>query len=451
MMNLYKIVNNYFSGNGRSAVVKRNIVGSLLLKGISIFVSLLLVPATIGYVNAELYGVWLTLASTMTWLSFADVGFTQGLKNKLTEAIAHDDWDRGKSLVSTTYFMMVLIFIPVCVLLEFLVPLVNWTGLLNVSDQYSGEIVLVMHVLVAFTCIQMIVNVLVSVIAAFQKVALSNSFLVIGNVLSLGIIYILRATVPPSLIALAFAISAMPILITMIATSFLYSGRFKMVAPSWRYINKAYIKDLFGLGYKFFIINIQVLVLYQSTNILIAYVSSPTDVTNYNIAYKLLNFAMMVYTIITAPLWPAYTDAYSRGDYEWMKNMRRKMERVLFFSILGCLSLIVMSQPIYKIWVGDEVNIPYTMTILVGLYVIVYCWMNLNGTLIVGMGKISLETILVLCGMIIHIPLSLILSRYIGAYGVLASMSIITLTYALVFEIQVVKILNKTAKGIWLQ
>ena len=449
MMNLHQISKNTFSGNSRSAVVRRNIAGSLFLKGISILVSLLLVPATIGYVNAELYGVWLTLASTMTWLSFADVGFTQGLKNKLTEAIAHNDWDRGKSLVSTTYFMMVLIFIPVCVLLEFLVPLINWTSLLNVSDHYSGEIVLVMHVLVAFACIQMIVNVLVSVIAAFQKVALSNSFLVIGNVLSLGIIYILRATVPPSLIALAFAISAMPILITIMATFILYSGRFKTVAPCRRSINKAYIKDLFSLGYKFFIINIQVLVLYQSTNILIAYVSSPTDVTNYNVAYKLLNCAMMVYTIITAPLWPAYTDAYARGDYEWMKNMRKKMERVLVISIFGCITLILLSQPIYQIWVGDSVDVPFMMTLFVGIYVIVFCWMNLNGTLIVGMGKIQLETFLVLIGMILHIPLSISLCNYIGVYGVLISLISINLLYAIVMNVQVTKLLNKTANGIF--
>lgn len=449
MMNLHQIGKNNFSGSSRSAVVKRNIAGSLLLKGISILVSLLLVPATIGYVNAELYGVWLTLASTMTWLSFADVGFTQGLKNKLTEAIANDDWDRGKSLVSTTYFMMVLIFIPVCVILELLVPLVNWTSLLNVSAQYSEEIVLVMHVLVAFACIQMIVNVLVSVIAAFQKVALSNSFLVIGNVLSLGIIYILRATVPPSLIALAFAISAMPILITIIATFVLFSSRFKTVAPSWRYINKAYIKDLFSLGYKFFIIQVQALVLYQSTNILIAYVSSPTDVTNYNIAYKLLNCAMMVYTIITAPLWAAYTDAYAREDYDWMVKTRRYMGKVLRLSYVGCLLLVLFSQPIYSIWIGGQVKIPMIMTILVALYVMIYCWMSLNGTLISGIGKVSVELILVIIGMLIHFPMSIFFSSFIGAYGVIVSLIIVNLLYAVVMHIQVYKLLHRKAFGIW--
>ena len=448
-MNLHQISKNTFSGSSRSAVVKRNIAGSLLLKGISILVNLLLVPATIGYVNAELYGVWLTLASTMSWLSFADVGFTQGLKNKLTEAIAHDDWDRGKSLVSTTYFMVILIFIPLCIILELLVPLVNWTSLLNVSAQYSGEIVMVMHVLVAFACIQMIVNVLVSVIAAFQKVALSNSFFVIGNVLSLGIIYVLRASVPPSLIALAFAISAMPILITLVATFLLYSGRFKMIAPNRKYVNKDYIRDLFSLGYKFFIINIQVLVLYQSTNVLIAYVSSPIDVTNYNIAYKLLNCAMMVYTIITAPLWPAYTDAYARGDYKWMKSMKKKMEKIMLFSIVGCIFLMIFSQPIYHIWVGDSADVPFMMTLFVGIYVIVYCWMNLNCTLIVGMGKIQVETYLVLIGMILHIPLSICLSFYVGVYGVLVSLISINLSYAIVMNVQATKLLNRTASGIF--
>ena len=181
-------------GNSRSVTVKKNIVGSLFLKGISILVSLMLVPATIGYVNAELYGVWLTLASMMTWLAFADIGFTQGLKNKLTEAIAVGDWEKGQSLVSTTYFMMVLIFVPACLILEMVVPLVNWAGLLNVSPAYEEDITRVMYVIVGLACLQMIVNVLVSVIAAFQKVALSSSFLVIGNILSLAIIYVLRVT-----------------------------------------------------------------------------------------------------------------------------------------------------------------------------------------------------------------------------------------------------------------
>lgn len=122
------------SGDSRGDKVKRNIIESFLIKGVSIVVSLALVPITIGYVSPELYGVWLTLSSVMMWVQFLDIGFTQGLKNKLAEAVALGQIEKGKSLVSTTYFMMALIFVPLCVVLEFLIPIVNWTGLLNFSS-----------------------------------------------------------------------------------------------------------------------------------------------------------------------------------------------------------------------------------------------------------------------------------------------------------------------------
>lgn len=444
-----KAMRKFFLGNQRSVAVKKNIIGSFLLKGISILVSFLLVPITIGYFNAELYGVWLTVASLMTWVHFLDLGFTQGLKNKLTEAIAHDDYEKGKSLVSTTYVMLLAIFIPACIILELAVPLVNWVKLLNVDPIYSEDVKNVIHVVVAIACLQMVVNVIVSVIAAFQKVALSNSFMVIGNIIALGIILIVRETCPPSLIILALTLGAMPTIVTLVASLICFKGRFNKVAPSIKSINFNYIKELFTLGYKFFIINIQVLVLYWSTNVLISYVSSPVEVTRYNIAYRLLSVAMMAYTIITSPLWPAYTDAFTRGDYDWMIKTRNKMGKILILSIIGCFVLVALSQPIYNLWVGDKVSIPFEMTLFVAMYVSAYCWMNLNGTLIVGMGKIQLQTYICLIGMFVHIPLSLLLSRCVGAYGVIISLISINLIYAIVMNAQVGKLLNKKAFGIW--
>lgn len=436
-------------GNSRSVAVKKNIIGSFLLKGVSLLTSFMLVPLTIDYVSPELYGVWLTMSSMLTWLSFMDIGFSQGLKNKLTEAIAKDDWERGKALVSTTYGMMIIIMVPVCVALEVAIPFVNWAALLNVNPNCSDEIANAMYVCIAFACLQMIVHVLVSVVAAFQKVALSSSFTVIGNIISLFLIVILTKTCPPSLVVLACTLAAMPILVTIIASLILFNGMFSKVSPNLRYFNKSYIKELFGLGYKFFIINIQVLVLYQSTNVLISNVSSPMEVTTYNIAYKLLNCAMMIYTMITAPLWPAYTDAYAREDYDWMKKMRKKMTKVLLLSIAGCVLITILSPYIYKIWVGDSVEVSFVMTSMVCLYVMAYCWMNLNGTFLVGMGKIKIETYLTVIGMIVHIPFSFFLSKYIGCYGVILSMIIINAFYAIVMRIQTVMLLNRTATGLW--
>lgn len=450
-MFISRIKRFFTSGDGRTIAVKRNVFASFGIKGVSILISFALVPLTIGYVSAELYGVWLTLSSILAWMSFLDIGLSQGLKNKLTEAIAKNDWERGKSLVSTTYFTMVIIFIPVCILLEALVPFISWSSLLNVDVSYETEIRETLLVLIAMICLQMVVNVLVSVIAAFQKVALSNMFVPIGNVISLVIIFVLTKVYVPSLVALALSLAAMPIVVTTIASIVLYFGKFRKVAPSFSAIKLSYIKSLIGLGWKFFFINIQVVVIYQSTNILISHVSSPNEVTTYNIAYKLMSVAMMIYNIIAAPLWPAYTDAYARNDFEWMKNMRKKMVRILGYSIAGCILIAVLSKYIYLVWIGDRVNVPYAMTAIVCLYVCVFCWSNLNGTIIAAMGKLRVNVIIMSIGLCLHIPLSFFLSSYVGCYGVITSMIVISFFYAVVHHIQVVKLLNKTAKGVWVK
>lgn len=448
---MHSYIKHFFSGNQRSVTVKKNIIGSLFIKGCSIIISLMLVPMTLGYVSSELYGIWLTLSSIMLWLNFFDVGFTLGLKNKLAEAIALGDWSRGKSLVSTTYFMMTVIFVPLFLLLELLIPHIDWASFLNVNSIYNDEITRTLYVLAGCFCLQMIVNVLTAVVSAYQKTALSSAFPVIGNFLSLIAIFLLTKLCPPSLVVLAFAISMMPIVVLFMASVFLFSRKFKAVCPSIKSIDRVYIKDLFGLGAKFFLIQIQVVILYQCTNILISNVSGPDEVTSYNIAYKYLGIAMMVYSIILTPLWPAFTDAYAKKDFMWMKAIYKKMSKVLILSALIMVIMILCSSIVYHLWIGDKANIPLVMTVCVAIYMIIHSWDSLQVQLINGIGAIKLQTYVTLIGLILHIPLSLYLGKHIGAVGVVCSMIFINVLYTCFFTVQVRKLLNQKAKGVWIQ
>ncbi len=235
-MTLLKRISSFWGGESRTANLKKNILASFGIKGISILVSLLLVPLTIDFLSPELYGVWLSLSAIYSWISFLDIGFSQGLKNRLAEAIAKENWEQGRKLVSTTYCMMIIIFVPVCFFMELALPYINWCKLLNISFQYGSEVITVIRIIIFMTCVQMVINVIVSVIAAFQKVALSNAFSVLGNVLALGAIYILTKTYHSSLPALALSMTFMPVVVTFIASIILYNGRFKGVAPNFSYM-----------------------------------------------------------------------------------------------------------------------------------------------------------------------------------------------------------------------
>ena len=295
----------------------------------------------------------------------------------------------------------------------------------------------------------MIVNVLTAVVAAFQKVALSSLFPVIGNFLSLIAIYILTKCCPPSLVSLAYAIAVMPIIVIAFASVILYNSKFKAVSPNIKSINTSYVKDLFSLGFKFFIIQLQVVILYQSTNILILNVSSPEDVTNYNIAYKYLGIAMMLYYITLSPIWPAFTDAYTKKDFIWMKSIYQKMSKMCLFSIVVLVIMIAVSPLVYHIWLGTKVSIPFNMTLMIGIYMIMNSWYSLQVNIINGIGTVKLQTIVVLFGTMIHIPLSLLLGKHIGALGVVLSMILINAICSCVFTVQTHKLLNGNATGIW--
>lgn len=441
----------FFQGDQRTVTVKKNAIASVLLKGVSIIVSLLLVPMTLDYLSGELYGIWLTLSSMVVWLNFFDIGFTMGLKNKLAEAIANEKWSRGKSLVSTSYVMMLGIFIPLCVIGEIIIPYIDWCGLLNVSHQYDKEIIITVQILLVCFCTQMVTNTLTSVLAAFQKVAFSSVFGVIGQVISLIVIFVLTKTTQPSLVLLSICLSIIPIAVTGIASLVLFRGELKKVAPSIKDFKKDMINDLFSLGYKFFIIQIQAVILYQTTNVLISNVSGPIEVAAYNIAYKYLGVAIMIFQLLLNPLWPAFTDAFTKKDYSWMTRIYNKLSRGYVGCALVILAMILCAPIVYKIWIGDKIDIPMIMTISIGIYVIVHCWDMLQVMLISGIGTIKLETRVILIGLIGYLPLALFLGREFGAIGVVSAMTIINIIYCTIFTIQCRKIINQTATGIWIQ
>ena len=120
-LKFHHIVFDFFSfikkGNERSIKAKKNILAMLFLKGGNILVNLMLIPITINYVNADNYGIWLTVSSIISWMSFFDIGINNGLKNKFAEAKAMNNEVLIQKYVSTTYFVLALIFVPLMILL----------------------------------------------------------------------------------------------------------------------------------------------------------------------------------------------------------------------------------------------------------------------------------------------------------------------------------------------
>ena len=190
----------------------------------------------------------------------------------------------------------------------------------------------------------MILNTITVIYAAFQKVAISTAFPVIGNLLSLIIIIILAHTSSSSLVLLTFALSVAPVLIIFIATIILFTTKFRNLRPSLHLAKYQQIKELWSLGYKFFLIQIQVVVMFQATNFLISNISGPTEVTSYNISYRYLNVALMLYNIILGPMEKKNRVILSSfGDLFFGKTLRLLNKDIEISYIQGYVPSITMA------------------------------------------------------------------------------------------------------------
>lgn len=436
-------------GHSRSVSIKKNVLSSFFIKGISILVSLVLVPLTIGYINSEQYGIWLTLASIVAWASFFDIGFGNGLRNKLSACIAQNDFKKGKEYISTTYFFMSLLFLTVIILFEVVTPFIPWAQLLNVPLNTNDILVKTVQIVILFFSLQMVLKTITTVLVATQKPAISSLIDTIGQLVTLVIIYVFTKTVSPSLPLLAIGLGLSPVLVLFFSSLILYNGKYKELSPNLKSINFHLAKDILGLGLKFFIIQIAVLVLYQTTNVIISNVSGPENVTIYNVAYKYFSISMMIFGIIIAPIWSAFTDAYIKSDYTWMQRTYDKLTKIVLLMFLCVFVMLLVSSFVFKLWLGDKVSIPFSMSLIIAIYIAFNIWNSLHSFLINGIGKIELQLYISLFATFLNIPLALFLGHLWGPEGVVASMIIFSILPAILLKIQTNKILSKSAYGIW--
>jgi O-antigen/teichoic acid export membrane protein len=437
------------AGSSRSEKAKKNIIGSLILKGGTIMIGIFLIPITINYVNPTQYGIWLTLSSVMAWFGFFDIGFGQGLRNKLVEAVAVGDDELGKVLVSTTYAILVIIMGCIVVLFFFINSYLDWSKILSAPDQMAGSLSILALTVLGFVSVQLILQLINTVAFANQEPVITslNSFL--GNALALLAIGLLVEFTTGNLLYLGFALSGAPVIVLILSSVVLYATKYRRYAPALNKVDFSHYGELASLGLKFFILQIGAVILFQTNVIIINQLFGPLEVTKYSIAFKYFGAVFMLFGIIISPLWSAFTDAWIKDDTFWVKNTLRKLKRIYGFFVVGLVIMLIISNEVYRFLVAESVIIPFTLSLIVAVSIALQIWQSIFLQFLNGISKVMLQLYVVIVISVVNIPLAIQLGNLFGTAGVVLSSVILFFVVGLVMYLQTEKILNKTAHGIW--
>lgn len=445
---LWTIVLGYIGfgeGHARTNQAKKNIFVSFGIKGANIITGLLMVPMVLHYIDQERYGIWITISSIIAWFGFFDIGLGNGLRNRFAEAVAKNDEKLARTFVSTAYVVIAIFSALIFLVFMGINPFINWNTILNVKDinlQYNQELRMLVIIIFSTFSFTFVLRLITIVLTANHEPAKASVFDFLGSLGNLIIVFILTKTTDGSLVILALALSISSILVLLASSIWYFNTSYKKYSPSFEFVDFTKLRPLFGLGVKFFILQMAVILLYQTNNIIIAQLFGPVEVTPYSITYRYFNYVLMLFSIVLSPLWSAFTEAWVKNDIVWVKNVVKKLKTLwIAFAILGAFMLIV-SVPFFKIWIGSAVSIPFTLSALVYVYIMINLWGNIYSTFMNGVNQVKIQMYFGIGAAILNVPLAVYLGKSIGIEGIILANILVAIPGVFVYPIYVTRIIN---------
>jgi O-antigen/teichoic acid export membrane protein len=152
------------------------------------------------------------------------------------------------------------------------------------------------------------------------------------------------------------------------------------------------------------------------------------------------------------PLRPAFTDAYILHDYQWIKRIISRINKMNVFFWVVILGMFAMSGKIYSLWIGSSIQIPSEVSLLVAIFVAVSVFKETYVSFINSSGRLNLQATYSVVAIVLHIPLAYFLARVcnLGLAGILIlNIFWVTLSFFL-WRFQYGKIINNfSGKKIW--
>ena len=433
--------------------MKKNILGMFGLKGLDVGVRYLRFPLTLKFLGTELHGVWLTLGGIINWFSFFNIGLGTGLRNKLAEALAEKDIPLARTYVSSTYSIISIISVFLFVFLMVSVFALDWPAIVAVSDVYESMLVTTLLIVFAFFCVRFVLQLIGTVLVADQKPALNQLIHSVSSVLFfIGIWLAVKYRVMfGDLVVIGVLSSGSVILVQVLASFILFSRRYKHIRPSFKFVDWHKFRSLASVGVQFFIVQIAVIIMFSTDNVIISQITGPEDVVPYNVARKYFGIVEMLFLIVLEPFWSAFTQAYVKGEHRWIRKSIRNLLMLWVGALALSLVMLAASGWVYRVWIGDMVTVPFRLSVLMMLFFMIKSWNSVFVYLINGVGKLRLQLYMSIVISVINIPLSVFFAKKLemGSAGVILG-TIVCLTFgAVLHPLQYKRIINGTARGIW--
>jgi O-antigen/teichoic acid export membrane protein len=398
--------------------IVRGIFTGLAGRAVAVIVSFISIPLTVRYLGAERYGAWVTISATMAWIAIADLGLSNSLTNAVSEGYASDRRDLAQDSVAAAFWSLMGIAVVLASTFFSVWARVPWDRVFNVETaQARAEIGPAVAFAFAIFVLNLPFSIVSKIYGAYQEVAFANGWAAAGNVLSLAAL-VAVTRLRGGLVALVIAVSSMVLLINVISAVWVFGWSKPWLFPSLKRVNWPAVRKLTSLGSMFFVIQMAALILFQTDNLIIAHYRGAAAVTPYSVTWRLFSYTMLFQMLAIPSFWPAYTEAFSRGDRAWVRNSFRLNFRITVASTAAlALPLVLCGRWFIERWAGKPAVPPSALLIWMGIWSVIYSATCSQSCILGSSSRLRGQMIYSVVAAVVNIIVSIVLVQRIGVTG----------------------------------
>jgi O-antigen/teichoic acid export membrane protein len=200
-------------------------------------------------------------------------------------------------------------------------------------------------------------------------------------------------------------------------------------------IDPGCIGRIFRSGGQFFAIQMAALVVFSSDNLVISHYLSPASVTPYAITWRLVGYIAAVQSAIIPALWPAYSEAFAKGDLAWIRSTYNRVRWASAGALAVSCSLVLLEgRQIIRIWAGPAA-VPSTLLIQLTCVWIVICVFATNQSCLMGATfRVSGQAISSSISAVANLALSIYWVRTMGTTGVVLGTIVTYLVFIVIVQ-----------------
>jgi len=410
------------TAEGRSAERYRRIAWSTAIgvagRLVGVAVTLVTIPLLLSHLGRERFGLWLTLTSIIAMLGPLDLGIGNGLTTLISTAHGQDDRGEIKVLVSTGIALSAGIAALLCLLIVIAYPIVPWAALANVGSSTAvAEAGPAAAVLAGCFALAIPLGLVSRIHQGFQEGYIASAWALVGNILALGLLVVALMS-GAGLPVLVLAIGGGPLVAATLNGGILFVRQRPWLRPTLARVKRQRARILLGTGTLFVVLQLSLVVGYQSDNLVIAQILGGQVVPEYAVPMKLFMIAPTLLSFALAPLWPAYGEALARHDGSWVaRTLRRSILLAFAINVPVAVLLLVLGPAILSWWVGDSIS----PSLILLLWLAAWAILNgLNGPLsmlLVGSNAIRFAAATSVFMAVANIAISIVLVGRLGVVG----------------------------------